>query len=262
MLIAILAVLWIAVLTPTVVRHFRDRDTDRSILNFHERMARLGGKTEPLVEPAHRLDVSDELPPRPVYEYEVNPPTRAPRLRVVPANATPADLERDLSWDDWSREYADDPFEEPSRPATASYASQYRAVAYAQAPVASSYEEPLSPSVSPSPYGSRSQRLRRRRVLLQLVAASVITTLATLATGWFPFEVLAIISWLGLVGFLGLMYYAVTTGMVGSSRTIPVSQSRGVTPTARYDEEQQYDESPRYSYRDSVYDAPRYAQAL
>ncbi len=273
MLIAILLVaLWIAVLTPIVVRHFRDRDTDRSILNFHERMARLSGNSETLIEPAHRLDVSDELPPRPVYEYEANPPIRAPRLRVVPLDATPADLERELSWDEWSDQYADDPYE---RSVTAAYDADprmQRAAAYAHAPVSSPFPSTyrvtdVTSEPPVSPYGSRSQRQRRRRVLLRLVSAAIVTTLATIATGWFFVEALMVLSWVGLLGFLGLMYYAVTTGMMSRPNSTTTLQTRRA-PQARYNapapSEMSYDD--RYAaYEDdryaSTYDEPRYARA-
>ncbi len=230
MLIGILAVIWIAVLSPIIIRRLRDQDTDRSIVNFHERMARLGGQNPPFVEPAHRLDVSDEAPPRELLESEVNPPTRAPHLRVVPVNATRSDLEHDQSWDEWSLSHSDDPYETSTpRRLVGAYANP-RAAAYSRVPATNV----AASAASSSPYGTRSQRVRRRRTLLTLTASTVLSSAGVLLINSIIIDVVALLAWSALIGFLALMYYALSTGLLSSSsmpagRAAPVRRAEPVT---------------------------------
>ncbi len=221
MLIVILAVIWIAVLTPIIIRRLRDQDTDRSIVNFHERMARLGGPNPPIVAPAHRLDISDEAPPRELLDDEVNPPTRAPHLRVVPLNATVAQLDSEMSWNEWSLAYSDDPYERVSPVRHSTSPANPRAAAYSRVPSASI----SSPVPQRSPYGSRTQRRRRRNTLLTLVTSTVLSSIATVAVSSVLLDAVALLSWVAMLGFLALMYYAVSTGLIDSS-----SDARRVAP--------------------------------
>ena len=264
MLILVLVVVWAAVLAPILYRRFRDQDTDRSIINFHERMARLGSG-DPLVEPAHRLSVNDETPPRELLDHEVNPPTRAPRLRVVPNNATTAQLERDQSWDEWSNAYSDDPIEvvSPERHAATRQLSSNvnrRAAAYSRVPAAT-----VTAKAPPSSYGSRPQRVRRRRVLLSLTASTSLSTVAILMTSSFIVELWALGSWLMMLSFLGLMYYAMSVGMMSNTAR---PTTRLVNPRATWDDESveelnEFDAAyqPRERRRSS-FAADRYARAL
>ena len=148
MLIGILVVVWIAVLSPIAYRRFRDRDTDRSIVSFHERMAHLNNGS-PLVAPAHRLDVSDEAPPREPSEYEMRPPTRIPQLRIVPVDATPGDLERDMSWEEWSVAHSDEPYQPTGevRRVEPMAVPHHRVAAYSRVPSAHG----VAPQSAPSP---------------------------------------------------------------------------------------------------------------
>ncbi len=59
MVVLVLAVLWIAVLTPRLVRHFREGRSHYSIETFHEQLHLLGRTGPKLVEPAYRLEVPD-----------------------------------------------------------------------------------------------------------------------------------------------------------------------------------------------------------
>jgi hypothetical protein len=226
MLILILIAVWIAILAPVAVRRFRDRDTDRSIVSFHKRMAKLGDRGEPIVEPAHRLES-----PRPEMDYAVGPAyaaapaprgVPAPLLRVVPEGASQGDLDRQLSWDDWSRQYldeedyqmatryADEPAAHLAAPPQMSHA---RAVAYSHVPTAPSLTARAPVSTA------RAQRVRRRQILIAIVGTAVVSTLLSIVSGLWLFELLAFASWIGLVVFLGLMYYAMSLGMIdGAAR--------------------------------------------
>ncbi len=56
MVVLFLVVLWVAVLTPRLVRHFREGSTHSSIDSFHEQLQLLERTGPKLVEPAYRLE--------------------------------------------------------------------------------------------------------------------------------------------------------------------------------------------------------------
>ncbi len=243
MLIVVLVIVWIAVLAPVAIRKFRDQDTDRSILNFHQRMAHLG-RGRKIVEPAHRLAVNDE--PAPLV-------TAAPRplLRVVGA-----DEHEDASWEEWSRQQGDD---RPSHSEAVATTPRYQ-TAYAHVPVEAA--EPYVPVRSN--FGSRSQRVRRRRVLFSLAGSTALSTIVALITSSLIVDAWTMLSWVALLGFLGLMYYAMSTGMLN----VPVATQRFVTPRTRHSTgrhvayEDNYDALDEPQPWASSYDDEAYAQAL
>ena len=257
MLIVVLIVVWIAVLSPIAYRRFRDRDTDRSIVNFHERMAHLTNG-EPLVAPAHRLDVSDEAPPREPSEYEMRPPTRVPQLRIVPVDATPGELERDMSWADWSVAHSDEPYEPTGPVRRAEPVVNHRVAAYSHQPTA----QILAPPTMSSANGSKAQRVRRRNVLLTLVGSVFLTTVAALFTNALLFEVVALVSWIALATFLGLMYYAMTTGLISTAPSAAprISNVRAM-PTRRDPAYEAAESEGSFAARWSDQDDQRYAHA-
>jgi hypothetical protein len=210
MIIGILVVVWIAVLTPIVVRHFRERDADRSIVSFHRRMAKLG-TDEPIVAPAHRLDVSDEAPRRDQTVENSVIPTRTPRLRLVPSDTTSRDLEQQASWEEWSRTMSDEPDSTPTPPRR-DVATPSRVSAYAHVPS----ERSTNAAAPTMQFGPRSQRVRRRRVVLTLASSVALSTLLFFVVSSVIVDVWALASWVGLAGFLGLMYYAMSTGMMST----------------------------------------------
>jgi hypothetical protein len=63
LVVLILVVLWIAVLTPRLVRHFREGRSQSSIDSFHEQLHLLERTGPKLVEPAHRLEVPEDEAP-------------------------------------------------------------------------------------------------------------------------------------------------------------------------------------------------------
>ena len=259
MLIVALVVLWIAVLSPIIIRRFREQNSDRSIVNFHERMEKLSVRT-PIVEPAHRLAVNDESPVQ-VASYETQIAPR-PRLRVVPADATVGQLDRDQSWVEWSRSYSDDPFEETTTPRHAVVANNPRAAAYSRVPATTL----TAPMPHRGQFGSRSQKVRRRRVLLSLASSTALSTIVVLFASSIIVDAWTLVSWLSLVSFLGLMYYAMSVGMIESQsapvrRTTPRLVAQPVR-TATFENEFDAFHDPEESTWSVSDSQERYAHAL
>ncbi len=63
MVVLVLVLVWVAVLTPRVVRHFREGSSHSSIESFHEQLHLLERAGPKLVQPAYRLEVPDIRPP-------------------------------------------------------------------------------------------------------------------------------------------------------------------------------------------------------
>jgi hypothetical protein len=62
LVVLVLVVLWVAVLTPRLVRHFREGRSHSSIDSFHQQLHLLERTGPKLVEPAYRLEVRDADP--------------------------------------------------------------------------------------------------------------------------------------------------------------------------------------------------------
>src|SRR5580692_9987763 len=104
MLLIVLALFWLALLTPMIVRRFRDGGPERSIQSFHAEHEVLS-RQEYAVNPAHRLDRPDEA------ESSLHGAGRRSRLTVVHADDTYGSLESRSSWDEWSADYE---YDEPA----------------------------------------------------------------------------------------------------------------------------------------------------
>lgn len=79
LVVLVLVVLWIAVLTPRLVRHFREGRSQDSIDSFHEQLHLLERTGPKLVEPAYRLEASPHGPCPPglaVLEAAAAPPAQ------------------------------------------------------------------------------------------------------------------------------------------------------------------------------------------
>lgn len=225
MVIGILVVVWIAVLTPIALRHFRDRDTNRSIVSFHSRLAHLQPEA-PIVAPAHRLSEAE-----PTVVRAAPDPAPTPRLRLVPPGAEPAELDREMSWDDWSRAYADDP-ETPAAPAAAPLRAASRATAYARVPQVS--EIAVLADTTPMRWGA-SQRQRRRRVIIGLGASTALSTLLFIMVNSIVVDLWAAVSWVAVAGYLGLMYYAMNAGLLRVSSSREVREPDDSEPSYDFD---------------------------
>ncbi len=210
MLLIILALFWVALLAPVVVRRLRDRGTERSIEHFHAEHEVLS-RQDYAVTPAHRLDQPDE------EGRGTGPPAHRPRLTVVHADDTFRSLESRSSWEEWSENYAfdDGDRDRSADPSQATMTNRY-AQAYSTRPsgaVTATYYE--APSRRPS------MRVQRRRVFFGLLGAAVVLTAAAFVVGSSLVVDLAALAWFAVVAFVALALYAVSQGYL-SEASLPL----------------------------------------
>ena len=212
MLLVVLALFWVALLTPIVVRRFRDGGTEKSIDSFHAEHEVLS-RQEYAIAPAHRLDDSDH------FENRQHEAPRRPRLTVVHENDTYQSLETRGSWDEWAEDYDYDHEDEAPRrrASTNRYAAAYSSVPRTQ--VVDTYYEP--------PLRHRSMKAQRRMILLRLALALATTTILGVVTGYSILVDLAVLTWIGFAVYLALALYAVSQGyLFESSLGIPLPRDR------------------------------------
>lgn len=207
MLLIILALFWVALLAPVVVRRLKDGGAERSIESFHHEHETLSHK-DYRVTPVHRLDTPDEVVP--LTE------AHRPRLTVVHADDTYGSLESRSSWDDWSRDYE---YEQPV--ASLSAEPSHRYGAYAKAPVVID-----APYESSAPYRRYSMRARRRVMFTRIVVVAVVITSASFFTSISIVADLAYVAWLGLVAYFGLAAFAVWQGLLSTTSITPQFMQR------------------------------------
>jgi hypothetical protein len=211
MLLIVLALVWVAILVPIVIRHFRESGGERSIEHFHAEHDVLS-RHEYSVSPAHRLEMADRT-------AEANHESRErPRLTVVHADDTYRSLETRGSWGDWSQDYdyEDEPRvaqrPEPGNRYAAAYSSvpsEHDAVRYDTV----RHQEPLRARAS--------MKVRRTRIFLGLLAGALLFTVASFVVGSSVVQDLALLLWLGLVGFVAAALIAVSQGYLHES-SLPV----------------------------------------
>jgi hypothetical protein len=199
MLLIILALFWVALLAPIVVRRLRDSGTEKSIQSFHAEHEVLS-RQDYTVTPAHRLDQPDEVVAGPAISE------RRPRLAVVHADDTFGSLESRTTWDEWSEDYEYDDSAQRSAP------SNRYARAYSSRP-----SEPVVTRTYDAPIRRRSMRSQRRTVFSSLVLAALIVTSLAFVTGYSLLVDLAALTWLGVVAFIALAFYAVSQGYLNDS---------------------------------------------
>jgi len=227
MLLIILALFWVALLAPMVIRRLRDGGPERSIQSFHAEHEVLS-RQEYVVNPAHRLDRPDEV------ESELPELGRRSRLTVVHADDTYRSLETRSSWDEWSRDYDYDD-DEPShdRESMNRYAAAYSSVP-SDASVRASYDAPIR---------RRSMKSRRQMLFVRLVLASAVLTILAFTVSYGLIMDLAVASWVCVVTFVALALYAVSQGYLDeSSLPLRLPQPRKLASVQRL-----YDAvAPRY----------------
>ena len=243
MLILGILVLWVVLLSPFAYRWLRDRGGERSIETFHhehESLRRRGYSVQPARALADEVPLIDEAP-------------RRPRLRVVRDEDTLPILESEMSWEEWGRyngiELGEDEVA-PTRPtrSTNPYA------AYAATP----------PVTMPAPYEDVplrrvSMRTRRHRIASGLLSTAVLFSGGNMLLGVSFFQDLAIVAWLGVVGYAAMALTAVALGYLDQSslglrrprvaNVIPIEVADDA-PAAFYeaDEESQWRREPsRYA---------------
>lgn len=212
MVLVIIALLWVAFLTPMAIRRFRDRGTERSIDSFHaehEVLSRQGY----VVPPVHRLD-EDE------YAHDVD---ERPRLTVVHDDDTYRSLETRSSWDEWSRDYDYDREEPvPVNRYAAAYASVPRDLE-PERPVsanryASAYNAPRDDARGfEAPMRRRSMKEQRKMIFTRLVLAVVVATTLALVMGYSILVDVAILTWVAVALYVAAALYAVAQGYLDES---------------------------------------------
>ena len=251
MLPLIVALFWVAALTPWAVKKIRNFRSDKSIDHFHaehEVLSRQGYS----VAPARRLDDA-YLYEEHSYEPEHESERSRPHLTVVHDDDTYSSLESRSSWDDWDRAYD---YEGPrtigiSAPAHA----QHRYTAYASAPSVTSTSqygdfEPVR-AYAHKPIRA-SMKVRRNRFIASLGLSAVLTTGLNFLVGLSILQYLAIVSWVGLVLYVVAALVAVSQGYLEVSSLLgrysdgPIGDFRGglepMYDDATYDEPESSDE--------------------
>jgi hypothetical protein len=213
MLLIVLALVWVAILVPIVIRHFRENRTERSIESFHAEHDVLS-RQEYSVPPAHRLDVQDR-------EFaKASDARERPRLTVVHADDTYRSLESRGSWDEWSEDYD---YEHDQRARQREEAKNRYAAAYSSVPdqrLAQHYEE--------SSRVHHSMKVRRTRIFLGLLAGGALFTALAFVMGSSMVQDLALVFWLALVGFVATALFALSQGYLHES-SLPLRRpSRGL----------------------------------
>jgi hypothetical protein len=201
MLVLVLALFWVAILIPVVVRYFRDSGTERSIESFYAEREMLSRqeRAAPSEDYYQRPSVA------PVAERDL--PGR-PRLTVVHPGDTLGTLQARGSWDDWSR---DNDYEE-GRSAGQSMREKNRyAAAYSSVPgdgFGSGYN---------APYDELStMRVRRRRIFVSLLVMCLLVTALTFLSSSPTLVDAAVVAWAALLGFVVLALVSLGLGYMGA----------------------------------------------
>jgi hypothetical protein len=243
MLLIVLALFWVALLVPIVVRRFRDGGTEKSIDHFHVEHEVLS-RQDYTVTPAHRLDRPDQSTSRSQAS------DRRPRLTVVHDDDTYSALESRTSWDEWNDDYEYDATASTHQPREVQTNRYYNAPVNARASrreVSSRYsespadvEESRQPSMNryvraysshpaddavsatfEAPLRRRSMKSRRRVIFTRLVLFAVVMTIVAFVSGSTIVFDLAALSLLGVVAFIALAFYSVNQGLLSDS-SLPV----------------------------------------
>ncbi len=226
MVLIILALFWIALLSPVAIRWLRDGGPERSIQSFHAEHEVLS-RQEYAVNPAHRLDRPDET------ETGLQIPARRSRLTVVHADDTYRSLESRSSWDEWSADYDFDDEPTNERDSMNRYAAAYSSVPN-EVTTRRSYREPSR---------RRTMKSRRQMMFVRLVLASAVLTTLAFTVGYSLILDVAVASWVCIVSYVALALYAVSQGYLNeSSLPLRLTQPRKLASVQRL-----YDVvSPRY----------------
>lgn len=222
MLLIVLALFWLALLAPVVIRKIREGAPEKSIQSFHAEHEVLS-RQDYTVIPAHRLEEPDGAPLRePVVE-------RRPRLTVVHPDDTFGTLASRTSWKEWSEDYEYDDAP-PARTPTNHYAA-----AYSSRP----REEDVTVAYEP-PIRRRSMRAQRRVVFSRLVACASVLTLAAFFISYSPLVDLAALAWFSVVLYVALALYAVSQGYLSDASLIRRSSRRLATVEPLFEPDDRY----------------------
>ena len=133
-------------------------------------------------------------------------PDRRSRLTVVHADDTYRSLESRSSWDEWSEdyEYDDEPLNE--RESMNRYAAAYSSVPNETS--ARRYDAPIR---------RRSMKSRRQMMFVRLVIISAVLSILAFTMSYSLIMDLAVASWVCIVSYVALAFYAVSQGYLNES---------------------------------------------
>ncbi len=204
MLLIIIALFWVAILAPIAVKHFRDSGTEKSINSFHAEHEVLARQNY-AVEPVNRLDQEDSISSR------VRGLLNRPRLTVVHADdSMRSDIRQE--WNEWD-ENLDQEFESPVRNRYAS--------AYASTPREDSYDARSVNDRYQAPQTRNAMQLRRKKVFSRLLISALVLSVLDFMVGYSLFQDLAILAWIGVIGFVAMAFYSVSQGYL-SEESLPI----------------------------------------
>ncbi len=253
MLALIVALFWLAILTPWAVVKFRNARSEKSIDYFHaehEVLSRQGYS----VAPARRLDEA-YLYEEQAYEPEHEAERSRPRLTVVQDDDTYSTLESRTSWDDWDRDYD---YDQPRTLGTVGASSsrddagalgQHRYAAYASAPAAPLTQdrgdyEPAVYAYPAAPLGV-SMRVRRNRIFTSLGLSAAVSTGLDVLLRLSLVQYVAVLSWTALVFYVVAALFAVSQGYLEIASLLGRRTTRAFST---------FDESAQSAYDDEEYD--------
>jgi hypothetical protein len=203
MLLIILALFWVALLAPIVVRRLRDGGTEKSIQSFHNEHEVLS-RQDYAVEPANRLARPGES------LVTAQSGGHKPRLAVVHENDTYQTLESKSTWDEWSEDYDYDDAQRPGATQPNRYAKAY----------SSRPSRPTQPAVTQRyqpPIRRRTMKAQRRMFFFRLIMVALVLTLIAYVSGMSLLVDVAALAWLGVVAYIALAFYAVSQGFLNDS---------------------------------------------
>ena len=263
MLPLIVALFWLAVLTPWAVNKFRNRRSDKSIDHFHAEHEVMSRQSYS-VAPARRLDEAylyEEYAYEPLHE----PERSRPRLTVVHDDDTYSTLEGRGSWEDWDRDYDYDEPRTIGVPPSPHSARRYAAYANAPAPATPRGYADFEPlrATTPRPLGV-SMRVRRTRILGGLSVVALLTSGLALLVGLALLQYLAVLAWVGVAFYVAVAVVAVTQGYLEVSsllgRRVGVLRGGAVLDTDEPADDEDYeDEGSRGEVGQWRRERPRYA---
>ena len=242
MLALIVALFWLAILTPWAVMKFRNSRADKSIDHFHAEHEVLS-RQRYSVAPARRLDEA-YLYEEQAYEPEHEAARSRPRLTVVQDDDTYSSLESRTSWDEWDRDYDYDQPRTVGSLGPARALTSHRFAAYASAPVAPVEQgarayESVPTYADPAPRAT--MRVRRNRIFASLAASAFFSTSVYLVVGLSLVQYVLILSWTGLVLDVAAALYAVSQGYLEAASLLGRRTIREYSPFEDYVDDR-YDE--------------------
>ena len=193
MILIVLAIFWVALLTPIAIRHYRDGRSEKSIASFHAEHEVLK-RQDYSVAPAHRLD--EEEPVEPLVR------SGRPRLTVVHPGDTYQSLETRVSWQEWSERYDYDREDDVVRRPTNRYAAAYSSV-----PTVAETTARREPSVR-----RRTMKAQRRFVFTWLTVSVLASTALALFLSSSYLIDLAVAAWVAFASYLAVALFALSQG--------------------------------------------------